>query len=140
MASWSRVYISVICVLLCAAICIVESKYIGQASMSRCDHDWRENFVTKTCIKVFHRLNSVRKNWHQARSECQRYGGDLVTILNENMTLFLHSTAAKTGTSLESELFGRVRKVRDSGCVIGNVPSFTMIDEFENISSTNWTA
>ncbi|XP_045141549.1 macrophage mannose receptor 1 [Echinops telfairi] len=53
----------------------------------RCAEGWA--FYNNKCLKIFGFVEDERKNWHEARTACKEFKGNLVSILNEKEQAFL---------------------------------------------------
>ncbi|GFR82429.1 C-type lectin [Elysia marginata] len=75
---------------------VLQITYIAAASLlifiasatsnSSCGNGWVKSTESRSCLIYVH----DRKTWHQARTQCQALGGDLVKIVNSKMNKIIY--------------------------------------------------
>ncbi|GFO21671.1 macrophage mannose receptor 1 [Plakobranchus ocellatus] len=73
------------CVLLLWTLVLMATTGEAVVSQNECLPGWRKAPSSGTCVKPF----KTYLNWHKARAECQKNGGDLLTIRDARMNNFI---------------------------------------------------
>ncbi|XP_050184740.1 macrophage mannose receptor 1-like isoform X1 [Myiozetetes cayanensis] len=76
------------------------------ALVPTCPEGWISNNLRGSCFKCFHRSNSKKKSWFEAREFCRQIGGDLVSINSKEEIPFLIKAIRDTRCSFETIWLG----------------------------------